>query len=725
MNIINIKEKLSAVCRGTGRTAGKMNNLIKKLDKHPVLFCVSVAIVLYLVVEMLSRRSVSDGFAYMITNPAVFLYNSLIVMLTLSIAWFFKKKRFILAFISIIWVSLGLTNCVLLSNRTTPLNFMDFRTFIDVMSIVTVYFTPWQIALMVLTGIFLIGLLVLMFIKSPKEKISRKRALATSATMCILLSVATTACVSTGSLATTFHNIHDAYKQYGFAYCFACSVVDRGISKPDGYSEESVQSIVDRVNQKNELAGNSAEVIKSEKATKETPNIVILQLESFFDVNHLKNVTYSENPLPVFTSLKENYSSGYLLTPSFGAGTSNTEFEVLTGMSMDYFGPGEYPYTTIMRETTNESVAYDLKDYGYSTHAIHDHTGKFYGRYLVYPNLGFDSFTSVEYMQDIQRNPLKWADDSCLTGEIKKAMDSTPQQDFVFAVSVQGHGKYPTEQIDDTQTITVEGFNEEESVGFEYYVNQIHQMDEFLGELIDELSKSNEPTVLVAYGDHLPKFNIQSSDLENNNIYQTEYVMWNNFGMQQEDKNLTCYQLYPQVMKLLGMSNGVMTGFQQNCVNDDTYYSDLRMLQYDILYGNCYAYGGTKPFKKTNMQMGIDPITISGVRRIGEYVYVDGQNFTVASKIFINGNECDTSFVNSGKICTREPSFEDGDIIEVIQMSSKKTHLSTTGQYYWYEGNRIVPYIEDNTGFGGNYALTEKESDENISSDIDKEENGI
>ena len=250
-------------------------------------------------------------------------------------------------------------------------------------------------------------------------------------------------------------------------------------------------------------------------------------------------------------------------------------------------------------------------------------------------------------------------------------------------------------------------------------------MDEFLGELTDELSKSDEPTVLIAYGDHLPKFNIQASDLENNNIYQTEYVMWNNFDMQQEDKDLTCYQLYPQVMKLLGMSNGVITKFQQNCVDDDTYYRDLRTLQYDMLYGECYAYGRTKPFKKTDMQMGIDPITISSVRRIGDYVYVDGQNFTVASKIFINGSEYDTSFINSGKICTEEPSFEDGDIIEVVQMSSKKTHLSTTGQYYWYEGDTIVPYVEDNSGFGGNYALTDRETDANISADIKKEENAV
>ena len=254
----------------------------------------------------------------------------------------------------------------------------------------------------------------------------------------VTLSAATTFSVSSGSLAATFHNIQDAYKDYGFAYCFACSVVDRGISpEPEDYSRESIQSVVDEINQ----AGGNAEVVKSEKATEETPNIVFLQMESFFDVKHLKDVTFSENPVPIFTSMKGNYTSGWLTTPSFGAGTANTEFEVLSGMSLEYFGPGEYPFTTIMRETTSESVAYDLKDYGYSTHAIHNHTGKFYGRYLVYPNLGFDSYTSVEYMQNVQRNPLDWAEDSCLTEEIKKAMDSTPEQDFVFAVSVRGARK--------------------------------------------------------------------------------------------------------------------------------------------------------------------------------------------------------------------------------------------------------------------------------------------
>lgn len=73
----------------------------------------------------------------------------------------------------------------------------------------------------------------------------------------------------------------------------------------------------------------------------------------------------------------EQYPSGYLDVPIVGAGTVNTEFEVMTGMNLDDFGPGEYPFKTILKETTCESIAYNLKEYGYATHAIHDNTATF------------------------------------------------------------------------------------------------------------------------------------------------------------------------------------------------------------------------------------------------------------------------------------------------------------------------------------------------------------
>ncbi len=74
-----------------------------------------------------------------------------------------------------------------------------------------------------------------------------------------------------------------------------------------------------------------------------------LQTQSFF--------TTSEDACPNLHNLYQNYSNGYFKVPSVGAGTANTEFEVLTGMNLRYFGPGEYPYKTYSKKHPTESAA--------------------------------------------------------------------------------------------------------------------------------------------------------------------------------------------------------------------------------------------------------------------------------------------------------------------------------------------------------------------------------
>ena len=37
----------------------------------------------------------------------------------------------------------------------------------------------------------------------------------------------------------------------------------------------------------------------------------------------------------------------------------------------------------------------------------------------------------------------------------------------------------------------------------EYYVQQIYEMDQFIGELIDQIENYHEDVVVVFYGDHL------------------------------------------------------------------------------------------------------------------------------------------------------------------------------------------------------------------------------
>ena len=146
-------------------------------------------------------------------------------------------------------------------------------------------------------------------------------------------------------------------------------------------------------------------------------------------------------------SFLSEYSSGYFKVPSVGAGTANTEFEVLTGMSMRFFGPGEYPYKTYVKNNVLESAATALEEFGYGAEALHNNGGNFYSRAQVFNNMGFDHYTSKEFMNILQTTPKGWATDDILVPNIMESMDTTEGQDFVFTISVEGHGEYPTEKV--------------------------------------------------------------------------------------------------------------------------------------------------------------------------------------------------------------------------------------------------------------------------------------
>ena len=87
------------------------------------------------------------------------------------------------------------------------------------------------------------------------------------------------------------------------------------------------------------------------------------------DPETIKGYSFSQDPIPNFRKMKKKYSSGIFRVPVVGAGTANTEFEAITGISAKFFGPGEYPYKEVLQEEPCESMAYDLKNIGYSSHA--------------------------------------------------------------------------------------------------------------------------------------------------------------------------------------------------------------------------------------------------------------------------------------------------------------------------------------------------------------------
>lgn len=621
-----------------------------KENRINLVMFVILPFILNLIIEILSRSSVIQGISYIFIHPIPYICNSLIIMVTISFALIVKRRLFLVTLISAVWITLGITNMVLLNTRVTPFNASDLKLLDAAKSIIDKYFNVFTIGLVVI-GFAMVGIIIVyLFIKG--KKISYEINYWKNSIIIGVLLAATVVFINisieTGFLAMKFTNLTNAYYEYGFVYCFGNGLFNTGVKKPSDYSKDKINEILGEIHV-------SENITKPVEDNKKTPNIIFLQLESFFDINKAKGIKFSSDPIPYFNQLKKDFSSGYLDVFNVGYGTCNTEFEVMTGMNLDHFGPGEVPYKTILKNTACESTAYNLKTYGYSTHAIHNNDGTFYSRNRVFSNLGFDTFTSIEYMNNLEYTPMNWAKDKCLTGEIIKAIKSTTEPDYVYTISVQGHGSYPSTSEIENPEILVEGIQDEgRKNAIEYYANEIHEMDNFIKELTEELNKLGEDTILVMYGDHLPGLGFSDNDLENGSINQTEYIIWNNMNLPVVDEEIETYQLSAKILALLDMDNGVINKYHQNYKEDEEYLSGLQNLEYDILYGDNLAHNGINIYSPTELKMGVDLIEIDKIekKKIEDEDFVDiiGKNFTKYSKVFVNGDGYSTEYVDSNTL---------------------------------------------------------------------------
>lgn len=654
--------------------------MFRRICESPYVFCVIQGLLLNFGVEILSRKSFLSVLYYIQDRPLIFLYNSLVIAFTVSFALLTRKRVFGFSLLAIVWLLMGTVNSVMLVFRTTPLTAQDFLLLKSAYSVMGSYLTAGQTAWITAGMALLLVFIAVLFKRAPvrRERISYRNVAFYIGALFLSAYFATLAGIQSGLLSDRFGNIGDAYLEYGFPYCFGNSLLNTGIDRPSDYSPQIVDELIAEVEKP---IPHSAYPELIQKEEQEKPNIIFLQLESFFDPAHIRGAEFSENPLPNFTSMRRLYSSGYLWVPSVGAGTANTEFEVITGMDLDFFGPGEYPYKTILKETTCESIAYNLREEGYKSHVLHNNDGTFYERNQVFPQLGFDSFTSLEYMYPEEFTPMGWAKDSILTGEIKKSLESTKERDVIYVISTQGHGSYPPEKREDSRIrATYKG--EEESGSLEYYVNQIYEMDCFIGDLTRMLKDYPERVILAMYGDHLPGFAFINEDLTNGDIYQTEYIIWDNYGLAKRDNDLEAYQLAACVMERAGLHSGLLTRFHQVFRGEEDYLEKLELLQYDMLYGKREIYGGENPYQPTKLSMGTEPILLDRVLAEEGGCIVQGSGFTRYSHVMINGEYVETEYESPEELAIREIP-EDGDVITVHQAGKDSVSLSHTEEYIY------------------------------------------
>mgnify|MGYP004453140649 FL=1 len=670
-----------------------MGEKIDKLRKIILLYILE-PLFLDFVIESLNRKSCLNALVYMVQNPLLFAFNVLLIVMTLSISRFFKKEMFAYALISIVWLVFGIANFIILQFRVTPFSAVDFKLISNAISVASHYLTVLNVAMIVVGVIVVIVAVIALFRSTPVKRDNYKKSnlLISLGIVVVLVALVFEIHKSSSSvqaLTDNYTNIQEAYENYGFVYCFTNSLLDTGISEPEGYSKEMVDKVVKPLRE------------KKVKNAQDKPNVIMIQLESFFDVSYDKNLTFSTDPLPIFHALQKKYTSGLVTVPTVGAGTVNTEFEILTGMNQKDFGTCEYPYKTVLKKQTSESICTDLKNYGYACHVVHDNTAKFYGRNVVFSNLGFDDFTSVEFMNDVELNPNGWAKDNVMVSEIMKGLKSTKEHDFTFGITVQSHGKYEgvTENVPDH--VKVYGAPEDHADAYNYYVNEIYEVDQMIGELIQALKELDEETILVLYGDHLPSLDLTEDDLNNGSLYQTQYVIWDNFGLEKQDEDLMAYQLYPRTLEKIGLSGGIISKYhQQTDWTSGDYLSNLTLLEYDQFYGEQYAYNGVSPFVATDLKLGNSDFDLQNVRKFqGKYLLV-GDGFTPYSRIYVNGKEVETMWKDSKHLVVDQDLTlkEDEDTIwEVRIIAASGAQLAATNQLLWNgTGQAVAAPVSDN-----------------------------
>ncbi|MBQ7090899.1 MAG: LTA synthase family protein [Clostridia bacterium] len=374
---------------------------------------------------------------------------------------------------------------------------------------------------------------------------------------------------SYGVAATTW-NPADGYHQWSFLYSFIEYIHCSTVEKPDGYDEQTVTAIAE--------AAAEADTEQSELQ----PNIILVMSEAFADIQNAKHLQFSEELTPNLDALSEQYLSGRAITGTWGGGTANSEFEVLTGYATVDFS-GRIMYMSHVNSKLDNYVSF-LKGEGYNTVALHPYKRNFFGRDKAFELMGFDSYYSLEHFEDAER--ARWGNyvtDMAVTDRIIAEYEVNQKTDnpfFCHVVTMQNHTSYYPGENPASWAIetTTDGELTAEEVGrIDTYAEGIRQSDMALGALIDYFEQVEEPTVVVFYGDHHPNLGSDAADLlyragylpdldsaESQMLYySTPYLIWNNFEETptHAEQDLSMYQLMPYMTEQYGLSRPALFCF--------------------------------------------------------------------------------------------------------------------------------------------------------------------
>lgn len=349
---------------------------------------------------------------------------------------------------------------------------------------------------------------------------------------------------------------------------------------PEGYSEGYMLEVLARIDEL--LADNIPE-----EAT--TPNIFFILSESFYDLNRLPVLQYDGDPLEHFHALEAESISGTFHSHYLGYGTGYLEIPMLYGLGSLDLPPGVnicFQDDTVYERFDALAEQY-TKSGDYTAEMLHAYDNTLYNRTVTYPLLGFKD---LYFSDEIQEMGIEYDGgvyggyfmrDGYFFQAMLKRMEALNQQGkraFLYGITMENHQPFEPEKFNYACQIPLiaEDFTPAQRDIIRVMLEGITRADQALGELTDALRESEEPAIVVFFGDHRPNLFMPGGNTvytllglcpENdtlnwtpeqiNDLYSTDYLIWANDaallrGQAGTRKDSSITALGPQLLELTG-----------------------------------------------------------------------------------------------------------------------------------------------------------------------------
>lgn len=473
-------------------------------------------------------------------HPLLLLLNVLPVLLVMLLFYYISRRMVFSAGLAAgIFAAMALADRVKSSMRQEPLLPSDLTLAKEAFAILKT-FPDFTLLVGGFSIVFFLLLLVLAFLLAKGREFAPKARLKGIGGV-LLCAFALNLCYASQPLYESFPIIGspnfqvNQYGSRGLVYSFLHQANAMQVRKPNGYIADAFEALEGRLVSVN---------------TDKKPHIFMIMGEGFSDLSENEHLSFEgyRDPLEQFKAIcaEENTVSGHIAVPNYGGGTSNTEYDVLTACPTRYLGSSLPSYNFIHREF--DALPRRLRQIGYDTLAIHPGDAWFYNRQNVYPHMGFEDCYFLEDSFDLEKQGKGgFVSDEAAIDKIfqtfRQHIRTTNAPLFSFTVTIQNHAPYEEKYGTLPPNFTTDmALSPAETDLLRQYFHGVADADEQLGRLWRFAKTSQEPIVIVYFGDHLPGFSngmdffslldypidADGSLEEQLALYQTPFLIWQN-----------------------------------------------------------------------------------------------------------------------------------------------------------------------------------------------------